>query len=109
MAEAVRSGSCAGIGLGRPAASDPYLPADIVAEKLGGATESKLPPNDFGIGVVAAGAQMEAIGRGEPVFDLPDPKVLQKFTEAVKVHHKKIVEHIVKGDIQAGYVVLSVN
>ncbi|KAG9125702.1 hypothetical protein FRC07_006531, partial [Ceratobasidium sp. 392] len=106
MADAVRSGSCAGVGIARPACSDPYLPAEVISGKVSGATDVKLPVGDFGIQILAAGAQMEALGRGEPVFDLSDAKVLRRFNEAVEAFQKERMENMTKGIIQAGYFVL---
>ncbi|KAG8688904.1 hypothetical protein FRC09_012679 [Ceratobasidium sp. 395] len=106
MAEAVRTGSCVGVGIARPACSDPYLPAEIISGMVPGATEVKLPHDDFGLHILAAGALMEALGRGEPVFDLSDPKVLTRFNEAVRVFYKETTENTSKGIIKAGYFVL---
>ncbi|KAF8600054.1 NADH oxidase [Ceratobasidium sp. AG-I] len=97
MAEAVRSSTCVGVGIARPACSDPYLPADIMSGKVSGATENKLPPGDFGIQILAAGAQMEAIARREPVFDLSDPKALSRFGEAAQAFQKRMAEDVGKG------------
>ena len=93
-------------GIARPACSDPYLPASIISGKVSGVTEDKLPPGDFGLQVMAAGVQMEAIARGEPVFDLSDPKALSRFGEAAKVFQKRTAEDAGKGVISAGYFVL---
>ena len=97
MADAIRSGACAGVGLGRPAGSDPLLPAEIVQGKVSGATENKLPPHDFGQQLLATGIQMEAIARGKPVFDLSDPKALSRFAETAQAYHKKQAESVVNG------------
>jgi len=106
MAEAIRSGTCAGVGIARPACSDPYLPADIISGKVGGATENKLPPGDFGIQLVAAGVQIQSIGRGEPIFDLSDPKALSRFGDAAQAFQKRMVEDMGKGVVSAGYFTL---
>lgn len=97
MADAVRSGVCTGVGLGRPAGSDPTLPSEIIEGKVTGATESKLPPGDFGIQLLATGTQMESIARGKPVFDLSDPKSLSRFIEAAQAYHKGQAESLSKG------------
>jgi hypothetical protein len=106
MADAIRSGTCAGIGLARPAGSDPHLPTDLAAGKVGGATLSKLPVGDFGIQALAAGAQMEAIASGEPVFDLSDPKTLYRFGEAAKAFKEEMIGNMSKGVINPGFFVL---
>ncbi|KAG8685977.1 hypothetical protein FRC11_009751 [Ceratobasidium sp. 423] len=97
MAEAVRSGACAGVGLGRPAGSDPILPNDIIQRAATGATDMKIPPNDFGVGLLATGVQMEAIARGKQVIDLSDPKELVRFKEAARVYHEQQAENLQKG------------
>ncbi|CAE6403935.1 hypothetical protein ACGC1H_005844 [Rhizoctonia solani] len=97
MAEAVRSGACAGVGLGRPAGSDPILPTEIIQAVATGATDMKIPPNDFGLGLLATGVQMEAIARGKPVIDLSDPKELVRFKEAAQLYHQQQAEGLQKG------------
>lgn len=106
MADAVRSRACAGIGIARPAASDPYLPAEIIVGKVGGATENKLPDENFGIQILAAGVQMEAIAQGNPPFDWSDPEELARFEKAAQIYSERINEAKEKGIILAGYFVL---
>ncbi|KAF8732474.1 NADH:flavin oxidoreductase / NADH oxidase family, partial [Rhizoctonia solani] len=97
MAEAVRLGTCAGVGLGRPAGSDPLLPNDIIQRNVTGATDMKIPPHEFSLGLLATGVQMEAIARGKPVIDLSDPKELTRFTEAAQSYHQQKAEDLKKG------------
>ncbi|CCO32780.1 hypothetical protein RSOLAG1IB_07268 [Rhizoctonia solani AG-1 IB] len=97
MAEAVRLGTCAGVGLGRPAGSDPLLPNEIIQDKVTGATDMKVPPNDFGLGLLATVVQMEAIARGKPVIDLSDPNELARFQEAAQNHQQRQAEDLQKG------------
>lgn len=108
MADAVRSGSCVGIGIGRPAASDPYLPAEIVSGTVSGATVSGIPSGDFAVQLVAACAQIEAIARGEPVFDLSNTKDLERFGEAFKVHVQHRAQEMSAGIVTAGHLHLPV-
>ncbi|EUC58650.1 NADH:flavin oxidoreductase/NADH oxidase [Rhizoctonia solani AG-3 Rhs1AP] len=103
MAEAVRSGACAGVGLGRPAGSDPILPAEIIKAATTGATDMKIAPNDFGLGLLTTGIQMEAIARGKPVIDLSDPKELARFTEAVQSYQQQQAENLKKGVFHPRY------
>ncbi|CAE6519333.1 unnamed protein product [Rhizoctonia solani] len=97
MAEAVRSGACAGVGLGRPAGSDPILPSEIIQGAATGATDMKISPHDFGLGLLATGIQMEAIARGKPVIDLSDPNELVRFKDAAQAHNQKQQENLKKG------------
>ncbi|CUA78306.1 12-oxophytodienoate reductase 3 [Rhizoctonia solani] len=97
MAEAVRSGACAGVGLGRPAGSDPILPNEIIQGAASGATDIKLSPHDFALGLLATGVQMEAISRGKPVIDLSDPRELVRFKDAAQTYHQQQAENIKRG------------
>ncbi|CAE6434799.1 unnamed protein product [Rhizoctonia solani] len=97
MAEAVRLGTCAGVGVGRPAGSDPLLPNEIIQGKVTGATEVKIPSDDFVLGALATGVQMETIARGEPVIDLSDPKELARFQEAAQKYHQKNADDLKQG------------
>ncbi|CAE6501084.1 unnamed protein product [Rhizoctonia solani] len=99
MAEAVRSGACAGVGFGRPAGSDPILPSEIIQGAVTGATEMQISPHDFGLGSLATGVQMEAIARGKPVIDLSDPNELVRFKDAAQAHNQKQQENLEKGII----------
>ncbi|CAE6477801.1 unnamed protein product, partial [Rhizoctonia solani] len=97
MAEAVRSGACAGVGLGRPAGSDPVLPSEIIQGAATGATDMKIAPHDFGLGLLATGIQMEAIARGKSVIDLSDPEELARFQEAAQSYHQRQAEDLKQG------------
>ncbi|QRW17443.1 NADH:flavin oxidoreductase/NADH oxidase [Rhizoctonia solani] len=90
MADAVRAGSCAGIGLGRPATSDPYLPKEIISGEVSGATLSRLPPGDFWAQGEASGSQEESIARGFPVFDLSDPEVAANYLKRTTEFHQQM-------------------
>ncbi|QRW10138.1 NADH:flavin oxidoreductase/NADH oxidase [Ceratobasidium sp. AG-Ba] len=107
MAEAIRSGSCVGVGIGRPACSDLYLASDIISGITPGSTNIKLPLDDFGILSAAAGSQMEALARGAPVFDLSDPKTVQWFNESLQVYRKESTDNMKKGIIQPGWPVFN--
>ncbi|KAF8598121.1 NADH oxidase, partial [Ceratobasidium sp. AG-I] len=103
MADAVRSGSCAGIGIGRPAASDPQLPDGIISGVVAGATLSGFSPGDFTSQIVAAGVQMESIARGEPVFDISNPEELKRFGAAFKAHVERKAKEMGSGMVTAGH------
>ncbi|KAF8729326.1 NADH:flavin oxidoreductase / NADH oxidase family, partial [Rhizoctonia solani] len=79
MAEAIRSGSCAGVGLGRPSGSDPLLPIEIIEKKATGASDMKISPNDFASSFLASSIQMQEIGQGKPVIDLTEDEGLARF------------------------------
>ncbi|CAE6459792.1 unnamed protein product, partial [Rhizoctonia solani] len=79
MADAVRAGSCVGIGLGQPATSDPYLPNEVLSGRVPGATVNRLPPGSYYLQVAASGSQEESIARGIPIFDLSDQGVADEY------------------------------
>ncbi|CUA76205.1 hypothetical protein RSOLAG22IIIB_12124 [Rhizoctonia solani] len=106
MADAVRAGSCAGIGLGRPATSDPYLPKEIISGQCSGATLNRLPPGDFWIQGEASGSQEESIARGLPVFDLSDPEVVNKYKKLASEFYEQMSLDFKQGVVGAGFVVV---
>ncbi|CCO36905.1 hypothetical protein BN14_11052 [Rhizoctonia solani AG-1 IB] len=79
MAEAIRDGACAGVGLGRPAASDPALPNEIIRERVAGATKMIFSPDDFTQSTLASQLQMVELAQGQPVIDLSDPQEYTRF------------------------------
>ncbi|CCO32064.1 NADPH dehydrogenase [Rhizoctonia solani AG-1 IB] len=107
MADAVRAGSCAGIGLGRPATSDPYLPREIISGQVSGATLNRLPPGDFWAQGEASGSQEESIARGLPIFDLSDPEVAAKYHKVTSEFHKQMDLDFKDGVVGAGFVVFN--
>ncbi|KAB5589057.1 hypothetical protein CTheo_7499 [Ceratobasidium theobromae] len=106
MADAVRAGSCAGIGLGRPATSDPYLPAEIISGKATGATFNRLPLGDYWIQGEASGSQEESIARGIPIFDLSDPAVVKGFSQTAAAFRDDKLVNVEKGIVKAGFIVV---
>ncbi|KAH7323339.1 NADH oxidase [Rhizoctonia solani] len=106
MAEAIRSGICKGIGIARPAGSDPLLPVEIIQGRVGGATDVKLPPEDIVTTILATGVQMESMARGRPVVDLSNPKEVLRFKDAARAHHEKKVARLLQGVVDPGYFVL---
>ncbi|KAG8738867.1 hypothetical protein FRC10_006416 [Ceratobasidium sp. 414] len=107
MAAAVRSGHCAGVGLGYPSASDPYLPVQILSGQLGGATKPDADNLDSSLLSMAAGTQMEAIARGDVVFDLSNPRHLHEFNNRARVFLDQREEMLKNGIVEAGYMVWS--
>ncbi|CAE6435824.1 unnamed protein product [Rhizoctonia solani] len=107
MADAIRAGSCAGIGLGRPATSDPYLPGEIISGQASGATLNRLPPGDFWAQGEASGSQEESIARGLPVFDLSDPEVADKYYKLTSDFHKQMELEFKSGIVGAGFLVFN--
>jgi hypothetical protein len=103
MADAVRAGSCAGIGLGRPATSDPYLPREIISGQVSGATLTRLPPGDFVTQGEASGSQEESIARGLPIFDLSDPEVAAKCQKMTSEFYKRMDSDFKNGVVGAGF------
>jgi 2,4-dienoyl-CoA reductase-like NADH-dependent reductase (Old Yellow Enzyme family) len=74
-----------GIGLGRPAAQEPRLAADILSGKLRGSIRP-LPPfdNSSGLGIQVAGVQIRQIANGMEPFDLSDERAIADFRASVK-------------------------
>ncbi|KAK2029169.1 putative NADH oxidase [Colletotrichum zoysiae] len=65
-----------GVGIGRPACTEPKLPKDIIR----GAIKSCINPlldeeQDFGMGVAMAGAQMRQLGQNKEPVDPSEPRL----------------------------------
>jgi 2,4-dienoyl-CoA reductase-like NADH-dependent reductase (Old Yellow Enzyme family) len=80
-----------GISLGRPAAQEPRLPADILAGKVTGAIR---PPHDVIAGVMlgltVSGSHLLQIGRGQEPFDASNEKAMAAFKEALAAQSAKL-------------------
>ncbi|KAH7554752.1 hypothetical protein J3E72DRAFT_441928 [Bipolaris maydis] len=61
-----------GIGLARPVCLEPELPRQILAGELDAAIKQRIEDGDFGTSLVAAGAQIKQLGKGEQPIDLSD-------------------------------------
>ncbi|KAK3346931.1 hypothetical protein B0T25DRAFT_291226 [Lasiosphaeria hispida] len=61
-----------GVGLARPACSEPYLARDLLAGKVDACLKPLLDDNDFGITASLAAAQIGLIGQGLEAFDPSD-------------------------------------
>ncbi|KAG9076821.1 hypothetical protein FRC06_009303 [Ceratobasidium sp. 370] len=107
MAAAVRSSHGASIGLGCPSASDPHLPAQILSGQLGGATKPDADNMDSSLLYTVAGTQMEAIARGDVVFDLSNPEHLREFNSRAREFLDQREEKLKNGIVEAGYMVWS--
>ncbi|CAE6434696.1 unnamed protein product [Rhizoctonia solani] len=97
MAEAIREGACAGVGLGRPAASDPTLPNEIIQKRVAGATKMKFSPDDLTMSTLATGIQMLELAQGQPTIDLSDTQELARFQEFVSQHLREHARKLGEG------------
>jgi hypothetical protein len=97
MAEAIREGACAGVGLGRPAASDPALPNEIIQKRVAGATKMKFSPDDLTMSTLATGIQMLELAQGQPTIDLSDTQELARFQEFVSQHLREHARKLGEG------------
>ncbi|CAE6452506.1 unnamed protein product [Rhizoctonia solani] len=97
MAEAIRDGACAGVGLGRPAGSDPSLPNDIIQQKVAGATKMRFSPDDFTLSMLATGIQMLELAQGQSIIDLSDPQELPRFEEFVPRYLQEQTQKLEEG------------
>ncbi|KAI9823719.1 MAG: hypothetical protein M1832_002276 [Thelocarpon impressellum] len=77
MAQALKSVD--GVGLGRPAAQEPRLPADILAGRVTGAILQRFDEANFAITNVAAGTQIRQLGKDQEPADFSLAAVEQSF------------------------------
>ncbi|XXH03649.1 hypothetical protein Hte_010054 [Hypoxylon texense] len=81
-----------GIGLGRPAAQEPRLPADILSGKVTGAVRPRDEVvNQVMVHLSAAGAQMRQVAKGREPFDLSDATAVEKFNAELGQHFGKVM------------------
>ncbi|KAF8698358.1 FMN-linked oxidoreductase, partial [Rhizoctonia solani] len=106
MADAIESGISHGIGVARPAGSDPVIPAEVIDGCISGATYVRLPSEDIITTILATGVQMESMACGIPIIDLSDPEEVLRFKDATQRHHKENGEKLLQGIIDPGYFVL---
>ncbi|KAB5522878.1 hypothetical protein GE09DRAFT_494598 [Coniochaeta sp. 2T2.1] len=79
-------GSVDGVGLGRPACTEPSVAKDVVEGMIGSCIRPLLnDPLDFGETSDLAGVQMERVGRGEEPIDRSDEGAIERFKEEMKV------------------------
>ncbi|KAK3934008.1 FMN-linked oxidoreductase [Diplogelasinospora grovesii] len=73
-----------GIGLGRPVATEPYLPRDILSGEVKAAIQPLgIDDNDFGVTAALAGAQIKLVGKGLDPLDSSAPETVKMFKEAM--------------------------
>ncbi|KAI1468022.1 NADH:flavin oxidoreductase/NADH oxidase-like protein [Daldinia caldariorum] len=81
-----------GIGLGRPAAQEPRLAADILAGKVASAVQPvDGVVDDVWLSLSSAGSQMVQIVRGQEPFDLSNPKLAESFKKDLAAQIGKII------------------
>lgn len=97
MVKAVQNGSTDGIGLGRPAAEEPFLPKQLLSGEVSSKIASKLDYNDFGVGstgkkkrrvgfgwVSFSGSQMRRLGFGMEAMDSSDQGVVDGYLKEME-------------------------
>lgn len=103
MASAIASGACDGIGIGRPLGAEPYLCRDILAGKITGAIENRVP---LPLNTQATGTQLQQVGRGdELVSDWSDEAEVARWVSANEAETRRKVDLLPKVD-SSGYPVL---
>ncbi|KAK0725561.1 NADH oxidase [Lasiosphaeris hirsuta] len=81
MADAL--GTVDGVGLGRPACSEPNLARDILAGKVDACVKPLLEDNDFGITASLAAAQIGLMGQGLDTVDPSNREVVDALNEGL--------------------------
>lgn len=81
-----------GVGLGRPATQEFYLPKDILEGRVKGAIEQKLDQQDFGVTNVAAGTQIRQVGRDQQPIDLSKQENVDVFLKDMGAWGQKLQE-----------------
>lgn len=66
-----------GIGLGRPSATEPHLPRDILENGVMACVKPVLDEQDISNGLIVSGAQIRQMGRGESPLDPSDPEAVK--------------------------------
>lgn len=80
MVAALSSSSCAGIGIARPLAQDPYFCARLLSGAATGAVENFVP---LPLNTQASGTQLHQVGHGEErVSDWSDEMEVQRWVGA---------------------------
>jgi 2,4-dienoyl-CoA reductase-like NADH-dependent reductase (Old Yellow Enzyme family) len=87
MAEAIRSGACDGIGIGRPLGAEPYLCKEILEGRVNGAIENFVPlPKN----TQATGSQLHQVGLGDKLIsDWSDEEEVKRWLDADKVEEER--------------------
>jgi 2,4-dienoyl-CoA reductase-like NADH-dependent reductase (Old Yellow Enzyme family) len=80
-----------GVGLGRPVCQEFHLSRDFLeGGSSGGAIEQKIDPEDFGITVVAAGAQISQVGKDQEPIDLSVQENVDAFKKDMETWSEKM-------------------
>ena len=86
MVNAVRSGACDGVGIGRPLSAEPYFCRELLEGKIAGAIENFVP---LPMNTQSSGTQLHQIGRGEEMIsDWSDKVEVRRWVDA----HEKEME-----------------
>ncbi|KAI9886932.1 MAG: hypothetical protein M1823_001224 [Watsoniomyces obsoletus] len=73
-----------GVGVARPTCQDFRFAEGILTGKIKAAVKPLFDPNDFSIGVLAAGAQMRQVGKDQEPFDMSDEESMKAFKHDVE-------------------------
>ncbi|KIW77830.1 hypothetical protein Z517_07663 [Fonsecaea pedrosoi CBS 271.37] len=79
-----------GVGLGRPACQEFYLPKDMLAGKVSGALHQKIDPDEFMLGNVIAGTQIRQVSKGEEPIDMSVQENVEAFLKEMGPWMQKI-------------------
>ncbi|WYZ40750.1 hypothetical protein EsH8_IV_001091 [Colletotrichum jinshuiense] len=86
-----------GVGIGRPACTEPRLPKEIFENGIKSCIKPLLDEQDFGLGVVLSGAQMRQMGRNEEPLDPSDQKSTDGLMKDVAAWTARVAES--KGEL----------
>ncbi|KAK3317297.1 NADH oxidase [Cercophora scortea] len=78
-------GAVDGVGLGRPACSEPDLPWGILRENVSGCVRPLVDDDDFGITASLGALQMQRLAKGMVPLDPSDRETVERFLEAKRV------------------------
>lgn len=100
MVQAIKGGSCDGVGLGRPLAQEPYFCKDLLSSRIRASIVSFMPlPQN----TQSSGAQIHQIGAGEEtISDWSDKEEVTRWLESSRVDTEKRTKMLPKVD-RSGY------
>ncbi|KAK3689041.1 NADH oxidase [Podospora appendiculata] len=78
-------GAVDGVGLGRPACSEPDLPRGILGGGAGGCVRPLVDDDDFGVTASLGALQMQRMAKGMAPLDPSDREAVERFLEAKRV------------------------
>lgn len=103
MSQAIASGACDGIGIGRPLAAEPYLCKEILAGRVTGAIENFVP---LPLNTQASGTQLHQVGHGEEMIsDYSVESEVERWKEANEKETERKISVLPKVD-SSGYPVM---